>query len=180
MRKSWILILSAVLLCATSNASAVTMSDVGGYDDLLYSATDVGNSAHSEAAWVNSLLDTNWDNHYIDSRKQEDMSTASEMIFGDPDNDFGIELLHDPEHILVKTGGPTQHWWLFSNLDSPDWFAYQIGFDGFNIKNSGRISHIVELGDYEDNSDPVPEPTTLLLFGMGLIGLAGVSRKNES
>jgi hypothetical protein len=28
-------------------------------------------------------------------------------------------------------------------------------------------------------TNPVPEPTTILLFGIGLLGLAGVSRKKK-
>ncbi len=32
---------------------------------------------------------------------------------------------------------------------------------------------------YDENCNPVPEPTTMLLFGLGILGLAGVSRKKS-
>ncbi len=42
-------------------------------------------------------------------------------------------------------------------------------------------STLVANGDNGDigASAPVPEPTTMLLFGLGLLGLAGVSRKKQ-
>ena len=40
----------------------------------------------------------------------------------------------------------------------------------------------LKAGSFSDNDDfgPVPEPTTMLLFGLGILGIAGVSRKKTA
>ena len=42
--------------------------------------------------------------------------------------------------------------------------------------SSGAATTVVQIGDGPEGS-PVPEPTTLILLGAGLVGLAGVGRK---
>jgi len=57
------------------------------------------------------------------------------------------------------------------------WFAEETnnwwtGDDDFNLYSA-------TLDIYGTQTDPVPEPTTLLLLGFGLLGIAGVSRRNN-
>lgn len=44
----------------------------------------------------------------------------------------------------------------------------------------GNISgYILEIGVSYDGCTPVPEPATIMLFGLGLLGLAGASRRKK-
>jgi hypothetical protein len=88
---------------------------------------------------------------------------------------------------IIKIDGPNDYWYLFMDdnatlsvlsgddkLTTPAQGAIKDGFI-FNANNLG-ISHVTWFKSATQTA--VPEPTTVLLLGLGLIGLAGLSRKN--
>jgi hypothetical protein len=85
----------------------------------------------------------------------------------------GGDIVGSPSYLLVKDGKQTPAWYLFE-------LAPGLGWDGTEIlqlrdfwPNEGAISHVALYGD----QTPIPEPTTMLLFGTGLIGLIGFRKK---
>ena len=86
----------------------------------------------------------------------------------------GGSFISDNPFLLVKDGNHEPAWYLFDLGD--------LGWDGMDTleledfwPGNGAISHVTLYG----GSNPVPEPATMLLFGIGLIGLAGMSRKTR-
>jgi hypothetical protein len=85
----------------------------------------------------------------------------------------GGPTVGSPAHLLVKDGNQVPAWYLFE-------LSPLLGWDGMEIlelrdfwPNQGAISHVALYG----GEVPIPEPTTILLLGIGLAGIAGFGRK---
>jgi hypothetical protein len=92
---------------------------------------------------------------------------------------YAFQLIDNPTDFFIKigtgnTGSDVDHF-LFQNNIETGWAV--IALSDLNINNIenfdvGRISHVGEVG-----GTSVPEPSMLLLFGSGLVGLAFFGRK---
>lgn len=84
----------------------------------------------------------------------------------------GGSYIGDPQFMLVKDGNNDPWWYLF-NLTNVWNGTETIELSGF-WPNNGSISHVSLYGT---STTSVPEPATLILLGLGLLGIAGIRRK---
>ena len=128
-----------------------------------------------ETAWVNMELSSESATFCV---KNEDViyyDTNAAGVFA-----FPMETPPESEYFLLKNAS-----WraLFQNVLEMNWGVFDPSLlpdetKGMNL-NGYKISHVVRLDGTGGGTGtlPVPEPATMLLFGCGLIGLAGVTRK---
>jgi len=173
-----ILKLSTILfgLAYSISATAFTIDsysiDVGDVDNIIATASVGdpfldGNSEANQQIWVESILgfDVNF-NDKIDG-------AFNWTQVDDNPNLYAQALLTDPAYYLIKLGsgsftGDTHV--LYENFDDLSYAVIDLDLLGQGATiDITRISHISEFS--------VPEPGTLALFGMGLLGLSFMRRR---
>jgi hypothetical protein len=89
--------------------------------------------------------------------------------------DGGAFITGSPLYLLVKDGNSDPRWYIFDllNLGGDSWDGMMTLQLRDFWPSQGAISHVSIYG----GEVPIPEPTTVLLVGFGLIGLAGFGRK---
>lgn len=128
---------------------------------------------YGSATWVD-LYKRNVDDNFDTGSYASSYETE---FFNEPDDpaEATITYINGPyitgytPYLIVKDGNQIPAWYLF-NLSSWN------GMETINLESfwpdQGAISHIQILG----KTTSVPEPMTLILLGLGMVGLAGVRR----
>lgn len=149
---------------------------VGDTVDTWLAETDIlhDSSEFSETEWVNDVL---YNLGYPETTYQVKEEEDVPYYRTDDDITFAYYLTTPPEteYFLLKNA---QWWVLFQNIGEIDWAVFNTTQlpSGMNIPSSDfTISHVTRFGD----AAPVPEPSTFLLLGGGLVGLAFYGRKRS-
>lgn len=175
------IIASAVMLflaVTCSTAWAIPLATVGGIDTLL-KATNLKNSGDSTVlSWVEDTVGPGI-SYSATAGKIE--GNASWVEVDDNPGVYAMPLAEDFAYFLVKTGkneGSPYSYFLFENGAGPSWAVVDLNAQG--IKNIGKISHISQFAQFDNGTTPVPEPSTMLLLGGGLLVLCWYGQKRKS
>jgi hypothetical protein len=179
MKKLFFLGLMALaLVFGTSPVGAYTINtppvDVGDVDIFIAKAL-LGSSGDSvEINWVNSVLGTSFT---IADLVKTNTPEGAWIQTNEATDVYAFDLVSGtPQYFYIKVGvganDPEYSHFLFQNIGSLSWAVIDLQNTNFEIKNVGKLSHIGELGQ-----NSVPEPGTLLMLGLGLMGMAWIRRK---
>lgn len=178
----------AISLLISANASATLLNDVGGVDEFIASTTLSKSGDATELNWAQETLRKELNDPTITlTLDVKDESGTGWTLVDDPFNNdiYSTKFDINPSYFLLKfgTGGTDiDSHILFKNVGDLsfgviDFSAAGIDLSQYKNFTIGRLSHVDEFNANPTNpqgtpTNPIPEPMTITLFALALLGLA--------
>ncbi|ABM04484.1 hypothetical protein Ping_2777 [Psychromonas ingrahamii 37] len=156
-----------------TDAGAYYGTDVGSVDTYKNSVKIVGSSdPTAEEAWVNSELSSAGTTTSFTGKDEDVKFYGTDAL-----NTFAFSMApNTPEYFVIKNATYRA---LYQNTNELGWGVFNFTDlpDKMNLGKLGDpISHVSR---FDSGTTPVPEPSTTLLLGAGLLGFGLYSRKRS-
>lgn len=129
----------------------------------------------TEELWLEAVLGNAIDVSFLEKLDPSGVGGLTSWVSYDPEISW--------DYVVVKVGGPGGPAHDLDPSVSFNYYAFAddgLADDLFTLPGGFAFSNgVSHLTFFSGGSQEVPEPATMLLFGAGLIGLAGVQRKRK-